>query len=53
MKITDELAKQILNALSKQHFADWYNNGYFDKFLTDDQPGDEEQILKDIKRLFQ
>lgn len=47
------LAKQILETLSKQTFANWYNLGRFDDYITGELPRvSEDEILSDIVELF-
>ena len=53
----EALNEIILNALETQKFADWYNNGNFDKWISGDGnlitgTPSKEQIEKDIERLF-
>jgi hypothetical protein len=49
-----EIAKKILNALELQKFADWYNAGNFDHWISGDLPTiSDEQILEEIKEIFQ
>ena len=47
---------QILNLLSSQKFADWYNNGKFDAYIAGSEMPDERptqaMILADIKKMF-
>lgn len=48
----------VLERLNSQKFADWYNSGRFDSWITGEFPeGDprritQEQILDDIKQMF-
>jgi hypothetical protein len=47
---------QILDLLSSQRFADWYNTGKFDAYITGGEMPDETPskatILADIKKMF-
>jgi uncharacterized membrane protein len=48
----NDLAKKIENGLSRQTFYDWYNDDY-EKFISGDENAkSEEEIIEDIKRLF-
>lgn len=48
-----EVAEIIANGLEKQRFADWYNNGNFEVFITDSMGGvTKETVLSDIERIF-
>ena len=52
------LAKKILMGLERQSFADFYNSGMFDDYVTGAYPEGhpkrptEEQVLEQIVRLF-
>ena len=49
----DQLAEKILNTLERQWFADWYNTGNFDKYISGDLPPvSKEQIIADVKKMF-
>jgi hypothetical protein len=48
-------AQEILNVLSKQKFADWYNNGNFDNYITGEMKHDAENekiVIIDIIKMF-
>ncbi len=47
----DEIAEKILNTLESQRFADWYNTGKFDEYISGDGTK-KERIIGDIKRMF-
>lgn len=48
-----KLIQNILNRLSSKKFADWYNSGNFDRWISGDLPAlEDEQISKDIESLF-
>jgi hypothetical protein len=48
-----QLAEKILMALERQRFANWYNNGDFDKFISGDLDAlSREEILEQIIFLF-
>ena len=45
-------AHDILNVLSKQKFADWYNSGgRFDQYISDNTVS-KDDIIKDIEEIF-
>jgi hypothetical protein len=46
-----EMVNIILNRLEGQTFADWYNNGGFDDWITGDDK-DREKIEKDVAKMF-
>ncbi len=50
----EQVAIQVLNILESQRFADWYNMGRFDSYLTggDINAPTKEEILIDIIKLF-
>lgn len=48
----ENVAKLILEGLSRQKFADWYNTGRFDDYITGEKPLSEQEILADIVKLF-
>lgn len=49
----DEVIEKILQGLTRQKFADWYNSGNFDKWISGDLPKiPDNQIQKDIAELF-
>lgn len=53
-KTPEEQAEQILSTLERQKFADWYNSGNFDNYISGDLPPVlKEQIIQDIIKLFQ
>ncbi len=54
LNITKEtLRERILGVLETQKFADWYNGGNFDKWITGDEPRiSEKQIRADVDTLF-
>ena len=44
---------EILNALEGRRFADWYNTGKFNAYISGELPQvTKEEIIEDIKRLF-
>lgn len=48
-------AEVILNGLTYQKFADWYNTGRFDSWLEGEFPSSDityEDVLEDIVNLF-
>jgi hypothetical protein len=48
-----EVIEKILSTLSRQKFADWYNTGNFDKWITGDLPKvPQNQVKKDIAQMF-
>lgn len=53
-----KLAEKILETLNGQRFADWYNTGRFDTYISGEYPKEDprqptkEQILADIVKLF-
>lgn len=51
---TDEVAVKIEATLSSQRFANWYNKGVFDNYLTHDKlpAPTKEEILKEIIHFF-
>lgn len=50
MKTIQEI---ILEAIQGQKFADWYNTGRFDDYITGQEPKiTKEEILKDIVKIF-
>lgn len=52
-KSSEEQAKNILRVLNSQDFADWYNSGDFDTWISDRKAGiSEEDILKQIIKKF-
>jgi hypothetical protein len=49
----DEIANKIYEALNKQAFADWYNDGRFDSHITGElHCPSKEEIIADIKKIF-
>lgn len=47
------IEEKILATLESQKFADWYNTGNFDKYISGDAPTiTKEEILAEIKKLF-
>jgi hypothetical protein len=50
------IAKNILNTLQSQRFADWYNGGRFEDYISRCGPENEqitkEEICEDIIKLF-
>ena len=45
--------EKIFQGLQRQKFADWYNTGDFDKWLSgDDGAKTDAEIKEDIDRLF-
>lgn len=58
--MTQEQCKRIRQILSRQSFADWYNEGEFNDWITGDLEHNEEltreeanqEIDKDIKAIF-
>ena len=49
----DQQAEKILNTLELQRFADWYNSGRFNAYISGDLPTvSKEDIINDIKRMF-
>lgn len=47
------IAEIILDGLEKQTFADWYNKGHFDAYISGDIPPiSKEVVIADIKKLF-
>lgn len=57
-KAQKALAQKILERLDTQRFADWYNKGAFDDYVTGAYPKEDlrhttkDDILKDIVDLF-
>ena len=54
MKNATVTVKQVLNLLTKQNFADWYNNGNFDAYITGEawkQTPSEEQIIEELAKM--
>jgi hypothetical protein len=52
-EITNKNAMEILNALEGRRFADWYNTGKFNAYISGELPQvTKEEIIEDIKRLF-
>ncbi len=47
----DKIAEIILETITGQKFADWYNTGRFDEYIADSTITKEE-ILEDIKKMF-
>lgn len=58
--MTSEQCKKIRQILSRQSFADWYNEGDFNRWITGDFEHEEQltreeaeqEINKDIKAFF-
>ena len=52
--MSDKQVKLILKILSRQKFADWYDDdGEFGKFIMGDKDAkSENEILADIKMMF-
>lgn len=58
--MTKEQCKKIRAILSRKHFADWYNTGEFNDWITGDLEHNEEltreeanrEIDKDIQQIF-
>lgn len=50
--ITDEQAKAILDALTKQSFFDFYTKDFESYLMNETGCPSEEAILKEIKELF-
>lgn len=51
----EERCRYIVDGLSKQPFADWFNTGAFDDFIQAVDVNwreQEPQILRDVKRFF-
>ncbi len=49
----DRVTFKILLGLQSQRFADWYNKGNFDAYISsDDNAPTVETIKSDIQRLF-
>jgi hypothetical protein len=50
--IQREIAEKILTMLERQRFADWYNDGQFNDFITSAEPKpSREDVLLEIVRL--
>jgi hypothetical protein len=46
-------AETILRLLTSQDFADWYNKGRFDSYITGSEPPiSKTEILDDIQKMF-
>ena len=62
--MTDAIAEKVLEVLEEQRFADWYNNGKFEAYISGDnspKPGqsyaefrteETAAIKEDIKKMF-
>lgn len=49
----DQVIEKIFQTLLRQKFADWYNSGRFDQWISGDLPGiEDEEIKEDIRNLF-
>ena len=50
----EQVTEKILAGLQRQKFADWYNRGNFDKWISDREQSclDEMEIKMDIEKLF-
>jgi hypothetical protein len=56
LRLSDKIAEQVYDTLTRQRFVDWYNGGRFDAHINcpgGDGTPTKEDILEDIKRLFQ
>lgn len=57
-RTTKETAVKILETLERRKFAEWYNRGRFDSYITGEYPAGhhleitKEMILEDIVKLF-
>lgn len=52
-KEQEAIAKKIFETINRQNFADWYNRGRFDDYITCEIGAPtKEQLLQDIVDLF-
>lgn len=47
-----EMIERIRTALTTAQFADWYNSGNFDQWISADDAPEDEVIDEDIARMF-
>jgi hypothetical protein len=52
-QVKSEIAESILSRLESKRFAEWYNNGAFDHYISGDLPTvSKEEILAAVKDMF-
>lgn len=52
--ITQEVLERVFKMMCRQNFADWYNSGRFDAFIsgvTEGEAPTKEQVLSDLGRM--
>lgn len=48
-----EMIERIRTALTTSQFADWYNSGNFDQWISEDDDAPEDEVIdEDIARMF-
>lgn len=52
--MTPEVLEKVLRMLERQTFADWYNSGRFDTYITGgENVPSRDEILKDLSNMLE